>query len=83
MSEWISVKDRLPTYFDDVWAWVVFSTGEARGTETWLEDNGSWVMGSAKNFTVTHWMPLPDPPSAVDREKKEGAYGGNRKNGIL
>ena len=58
VQEWISVKDRLPED-DEV---VIICTdknfvyaGELIG-DTWFLDNDSWTA------TVTHWMPLPEPP---------------------
>lgn len=70
---WISTKDRLPPYEEDVWAWVIFENGSAYGVETWRERSGGrerpqgkteWELGSAKNYRVTHWRPLPDPPES-------------------
>ena len=58
VQEWISVKDRLPKE-DEI---VIICTdknfiyaGELIG-DTWFLDNDSWTE------TVTHWMPLPQPP---------------------
>ena len=58
VQEWISVKDRLPKD-DEI---VIICTdknfiyaGELIG-DTWFLDNDSWTA------TVTHWMPLPQPP---------------------
>ena len=58
LQEWISVKDRLPKN-DEI---VIICTdknfiyaGELIGN-TWFLDNDSWTA------TVTHWMPLPQPP---------------------
>ena len=58
VQEWISVKDRLPEK-DEI---VIICTdenfiyaGELIG-DTWFLDNDSWTA------TVTHWMPLPEPP---------------------
>ena len=58
VQEWISVDDRLPDD-DEV---VIICTdknfvyaGELIG-DTWFLDNDSWTA------TVTHWMPLPEPP---------------------
>ena len=58
VQEWISVKDRLPEK-DEI---VIICTdenfiyvGELIG-DTWFLDNDSWTE------TVTHWMPLPEPP---------------------
>lgn len=57
-QEWISVKDMLPKN-DEI---VIICTdknfiyaGELIG-DTWFLDNDSWAA------TVTHWMPLPQPP---------------------
>ena len=58
VQEWISVDDRLPEK-DEI---VIICTdknfiyaGELIG-DTWFLDNDSWTA------TVTHWMPLPQPP---------------------
>ena len=58
VQEWVSVDDRLPDD-DEV---VIICTdknfvyaGELIG-DTWFLDNDSWTA------TVTHWMPLPEPP---------------------
>ena len=58
VQEWISVDDRLPEK-DEI---VIICTdenfiyaGELVG-DTWFLDNDSWTA------TVTHWMPLPEPP---------------------
>ena len=58
VQEWISVEDRLPED-DEI---VIICTddnfiyaGELIG-DTWFLDNDSWTA------TVTHWMPLPEPP---------------------
>ena len=58
VQEWVSVDDRLPDD-DEV---VIICTdknfvyaGELIG-DTWFLDNDSWTA------TVTHWMPMPEPP---------------------
>ena len=58
VQEWVSVDDRLPDD-DEV---VIICTdknfvyaGELIG-DTWFLDNDSWTA------TVTHWMPMPNPP---------------------
>lgn len=72
MSEWISVKDRLPTEKDErnraSFVWVI--TASACGHVGCIafdphkqiftdEYAGEWI-----DLTkgVTHWMPLPEPP---------------------
>jgi len=58
MSEWISVKDRLPEFEQDIL--ICRDLGEARIVQT-EEYQGSLYWGTSYN-NVTHWMPLPEPP---------------------
>ena len=66
MSEWISVKERLPESQADVL--VVAFWHEHRQTMIgWHSDMGKkWRVvtshGEREPGGVTHWMPLPDPP---------------------
>jgi len=39
---------------------VRYRNGDEAFSESWLEDDG-WAMGSAKDFTVTHWMRVRKP----------------------
>jgi phosphoribulokinase len=61
-TEWISVKDRLPEPMQTV---LVFEAHKQRGRirETRISvdfrDSVGWYQ---LGVTVTHWMPLPDPP---------------------
>lgn len=57
MSEWISVKDRLPERGLSVLAideYDCYFIG-------FVDKDGDWweVMGGMCSKTVTHWMPLP------------------------
>lgn len=61
-KRWTSVKRKLPEVEEDVLAWVIYEDGNEHVTDTWLDSDGTWAMGSAKNFKVTHWMPLPKAP---------------------
>ena len=69
VQEWISVKDRLPKD-DEI---VIICTekgfvyaGELIG-DAWFLDNDSWTE------SVTHWMPLPEPPDfGADMRQKGG-----------
>jgi hypothetical protein len=62
MSEWISVKERLPGANEDVWCYSNRNGGYTfigyigYHVRDWME-NGSLHIGD-----VTHWMPLPEPP---------------------
>ena len=55
MSEWISVKDRLP----EPWVEVLVYRGEDWTVVSCeVDTNGKWL----HFFNITHWMPLPEPP---------------------
>ena len=78
MSEWISVKDRLPNHNDsvvfadiahgEIYSVVAgdFHYGEFRADTCGLQasnyDGGACIYLDS-NMDVTHWMPLPEPPS--------------------
>ena len=73
VQEWISVKDRLPDNKEHDWvlAQVVEDNGymhiprvmEYRQPKNdWFEDTYGWLSEYNGTFTVTHWMPLPEPP---------------------
>lgn len=61
MSDWISVKDRLPEKYERVI--VVNSCGYV--SDGCLYNGNNFVLrgtfGDTINF-ITHWMPLPEPP---------------------
>ena len=66
MSEWISVKDRLPESQADVLV-VAFWHERWQTMMGWHSDMGKkWRVitphGEREPGGVTHWMPLPDPP---------------------
>lgn len=71
---WISVKDRLPEYntkrqneivivsgFEDGERYVHYAEPHAYGKKEKAEDIFT-VPGWSK-MNVTHWMPLPEPPT--------------------
>ena len=73
VQEWISVDDRLPDNkeYDWVLAQVVEDNGfmhiptvmEYRQSKNdWFEETYGWLSDHNGVFTVTHWMPLPQPP---------------------
>ena len=70
MSEWISVKDRLPKPDESI---MLCAFGKSVGEGTYQGHDGYhnvWKMyavcGTYWDDEITHWMPLPEPP-------KEGA----------
>ena len=68
-SEWVIVKDGLPDVFDEV---LVYFNGfiSIAWRETEKRKNGivEWIWNSQMSYPedlthVTHWMPLPEPPT--------------------
>jgi len=59
MSEWISVKDRLPDYGDDE-VLIIYKQGGIF-MDSWNEDEEEWKYAGCDE-DITHWMPLPEPP---------------------
>jgi len=76
MSEWISVKDRLPEvgvmvlcvnvypYPNDTPFQCVTKRREisVHAGENSPKSNRYWIHGSRVEIYPTHWMPLPEPP---------------------
>ena len=73
VQEWISVKDRLPDNkeYDWVLAQVVEDNGYIhiprvmeyrQAKDDWFEETYGWLSEHNGLFSVTHWMPLPNPP---------------------
>ena len=65
MSQWISVKDRLPEQKGDYLC--VCESGEIS-----VGYFSKWIIGygfetqEVGQGLVTHWMPLPDPPEGEE-----------------
>lgn len=59
--EWISVKDLLPKPFVSVI--VAGGVGYWNGSQ-WMTITGYQFPGQAIAWTVTHWMPFPESPTA-------------------
>ena len=60
--EWISVNDRLPGEHT-----LVIIATNVKGTSLCFHENGIWRYAYNSGFidqalTITHWMPLPEPP---------------------
>ena len=64
MSDWISVKDRLPEFSEPVLVFYGYESYcvatlmryHSRNGSTWYMPD-KWLPGPP-----THWMPLPEPP---------------------
>lgn len=63
---WIPVTERLPSYGD----WVLgigpkkgYYVCEYRGIVHWSSEGyDPWFSAKGSSVTITHWMPLPEPP---------------------
>ena len=62
MSEWISVKDRLPEDGQEVFAYCSEADSFEMLVLRCLSEN-MWINRALDIYeNVTHWMPLPTPP---------------------
>lgn len=62
MSEWISVKDRLPNV-----AWRVLGWNGARQAVVYYGTDANWYSDDTEScYTITHWKPLDSPPPKPD-----------------
>lgn len=63
MSEWISIKDRLP---NPIFDFVLACADGAMSTIGYREENGFYevypIQTQIDIQMITHWMPLPEPP---------------------
>ncbi len=73
VSDWVSVNDELPKidetvlmahFHRDVFVWI--SSGERQGNNIWGCDWDDDEFLATHYHTVTHWMPLPEPPNSED-----------------
>ena len=68
MTEWISVKERLPEPFEIVLVHTPEEKLFPTVCEGYLANYGIWYTGfyMREPDEVTHWMPLPEPPKEVE-----------------
>lgn len=67
-NEWINVDDCLPDERVKVLAWhsrkeKFFIATYDRGLKIWLNDGKPY--SSEFLYSITHWIPMPSPPSEV------------------
>lgn len=64
--EFISINDRLPKDYQDVLVWE-----EHPGRDyalSWYTEDGGWCETTPD---VTHWCPLPEPPSNLANRQSD------------
>lgn len=70
MNEWISVEDRLPNETGSYLIYVEGSYISSINTAFFIFDErgGVWKAAQAQAYfkNVTHWMPMPKPPTGKD-----------------
>ena len=62
LSEWISIHDRMPKVAEDV---ITFSEHKFQ-IDIGFFINNQWHSDRGDLPTVTHWMPLPNPPEETE-----------------
>ena len=69
MSDWTKVDDRLPEAEDFYMVYVFDGHREANVVDIlyWNADHQQFLEWDFMN-NVTHWMPLPKPPSEADND---------------
>ncbi len=61
MSEWISVKDRVPEEGERVLVYNPTCSEKHRVDIEYRFDRNFWESDGVYSY-ITHWMPLPEPP---------------------
>jgi hypothetical protein len=73
MERWIPVTERLPDNTKDDWVlaqivenngyrWIPKVVEYRERKEDWYCEELGWLKNHNGFFSVTHWMPLPNPP---------------------
>ncbi len=67
MSEWISIKDELPEFHEEILFYVDDQLAVMKGAfyrnSHKFKAYGKFTEASFYKGEVTHWMPLPKPPA--------------------
>ena len=69
MTDWISVKDRLPKRMARYWINVSTDDQLFQQEAIYSEPHGGWLTKDGVPMVqsaISHWMLLPDPPEVSD-----------------
>ncbi len=58
--KWIGVEEGLPESYVNVL--VYYDDDGLYRVDTMIHNGKKWIYQWTNKFTVTHWMPLPEPP---------------------
>ena len=61
--QWISIKDRLPEHLESVYVYMGNREIDKYSCQTYAKDGGF-----SNNYGITHWMPLPIPPTSTEEK---------------
>ena len=65
MSEWIPVSERLPEKMKEVLVWS--RGGDFAEVAFWEGRRWKKIWDHEVIYTVTNWMPLPEPPKEENK----------------
>ena len=68
--KWFSVKDELPTPYEDVLVTILHDNGFQYCDVLYMNASNEWELERNIKGVVTHWTPLPDFP---DLQKEDEA----------
>ena len=61
MSEWISVKNRLPDTTGIYFVYMPNNAEEQYGTDVYIKSQHTWAFNQTY---ITYWMPIPTLPES-------------------
>lgn len=64
VPRWISVEERLPEENKNYLTYGVFLPLGVKAMDMYRFDGTKWL--TSADVEITHWMPLPAPPTEVD-----------------
>ena len=63
MENWINVKDRMPEVNTKVIVSILYGAGSRETTMSFTTKRFPDIFDHLLGDRITHWMPLPEPPT--------------------